>query len=222
MEQASPDPTTYEPNVDFFTMTYSGSGDVTAIAQAVDLSLADPAASTSGCELEDFANFVAGNIALIQRGTCTFADKVTNATAAGAVGVIIFNQGTPDRLGPFAGTLGIPFTIPVVGTSFAIGQDLADPPDTVVHLVTETLSEIPRTYNVFAELEGDDSNVVMAGAHLDSVAEGPGINDNGSGSSALLEAAEAMSQLTPVNTVPFARWGERSSTFWGRPTTSRT
>ena len=44
--------------------------------------------------------------------------------------------------------------------------------------------------NVIAELQGkNDGNVVMAGAHLDSVPEGPGINDNGSGSAALLEVA---------------------------------
>jgi hypothetical protein len=43
--------------------------------------------------------------------------------------------------------------------------------------------------NVIAELPGkNDDNVVMAGAHLDSVQRGPGIQDNGSGSAALLES----------------------------------
>ena len=56
-----------------------------------------PRASTSGCEAADFAGFPAGNIALVQRGTCTFAVKALNAQAAGASAVIIFNQGnTPD------------------------------------------------------------------------------------------------------------------------------
>ena len=49
--------------------------------------------STSGCEPEDFAGFPAGNIALIQRGTCTFEIKGENAAAAGASGVLFFNQG---------------------------------------------------------------------------------------------------------------------------------
>ena len=46
----------------------------------------------------------------------------------------------------------------------------------------------------------------MAGAHLDSVIEGPGINDNGSGSAALLETALLMANLNPENTLRFAWW----------------
>ena len=69
---------------DFAAMTYSGSGDVTAPVQAVDINLAGDRASTSGCEAADFAGFTPGNIALIQRGTCFFRVKVDNAAAAGA------------------------------------------------------------------------------------------------------------------------------------------
>jgi Zn-dependent M28 family amino/carboxypeptidase len=62
--------------------------------------------------------------------------------------------------------------------------------------------------NVLAELPGKNKdNVVMAGAHLDSVTEGPGINDNGSGSAALLETALMMARVKPQNTVRFAWWG---------------
>ena len=93
-------------------MSYSGAGDVTADLTAVDLNLAGDRASTSGCEAGDFAGFPAGNIALIQRGTCTFRIKADNAAAAGAAGVIIFNQGNvvpgDDRLGLFGGTLDLP------------------------------------------------------------------------------------------------------------------
>ena len=63
-------------------------------------------------------------------------------------------------------------------------------------------------YNVIAESKsGDPNNVVMAGAHLDSVQRGPGINDNGSGSAALLEIAEQMAKVKPRNMVRFAWWG---------------
>ena len=51
--------------------------------------------SASGCSAGDFTGFTAGNIALIQRGTCNFGMKVLNAQAAGASGVIIFNEGNP-------------------------------------------------------------------------------------------------------------------------------
>ena len=87
------------PGKDFNIMQYSGSGDVTAPLVAVDLTLppADEPSSTSGCEAADFAGFPAGAVALIQRGTCPFGDKVDNAVAAGASAVIIFNEGQEGR-----------------------------------------------------------------------------------------------------------------------------
>ncbi len=82
LQQISPTATTYVTD----SFTGSGAGDVTATVTAVDISLAPPRASTSGCEAADFAGFPAGNIALIQRGTCDFGLKADNAEAAGAVG----------------------------------------------------------------------------------------------------------------------------------------
>jgi aminopeptidase Y len=73
--QTAPTPTTYAPGTDFFTMEYSGSGNVTTNVQAVDTTATPTDTSTSGCEAGDFAGFVAGRIALIQRGTCTFGAK---------------------------------------------------------------------------------------------------------------------------------------------------
>ena len=61
--------------------------------------------SASGCSASDFAGFIQGNIALIQRGTCTFAQKVANAEAAGASAAVIFNEGNPGRTGLFSGGL---------------------------------------------------------------------------------------------------------------------
>ncbi len=119
------------------------------------------------------------------------------------------NQGTDGRTDAFAGTLGGPVgTVPAIGTSFAIGESLAVE-GAEAHLVTETASEIRQTYNVLAETRGAKKNVVMAGAHLDSVLLGNGINDNGSGSAALLETAEKMAAMKkqPNNRVRFAWWG---------------
>ncbi|HEY3117554.1 MAG TPA: PA domain-containing protein, partial [Chloroflexota bacterium] len=82
--------------------------------------------SSSGCTAADFTGFVPGRIALIQRGSCFFGVKVLNAQAAGASGVIIFNEGNPGRTGVLAGSLvdanGNPIipTIPVAFTSFDI------------------------------------------------------------------------------------------------------
>jgi Zn-dependent M28 family amino/carboxypeptidase len=69
---------------------------------------------------------------------------------------------------------------------------------------------------VIAELPGKNaSNVVMAGAHLDSVNAGPGINDNGSGSAALLEVAEQLAKVKPQNTMRFAWWAAEESNLVG-------
>jgi Zn-dependent M28 family amino/carboxypeptidase len=71
-------------------------------------------------------------------------------------------------------------------------------------------------YNVIAELPGkSNDNVVMAGAHLDSVQAGPGVQDNGSGSAAILETAVQMAKVKPFNTVRFAWWGAEESGLVG-------
>jgi len=226
-EQVSPNDVTYVPDEDFITMDYSGSGDVTEALQAVDLVLPPgPTASTSnsGCEPEDFADFVEGNIALIQRGTCDFSVKAHNAFLAGAVGVIIFNEGQEGRTETLAGTLGDAFSdpIPVIGTSFEIGNELAAllaAGEVIIHLATDTLIELDvPTQNLIAETPtGRDDRVVMAGAHLDSVPEGPGIEDNGTGSATLLETALQIAELgiEPRNTIRFAWWGAEEAGLIG-------
>ncbi|MGH8923245.1 MAG: M28 family metallopeptidase [Acidimicrobiia bacterium] len=196
------------------TFSGSGTGSVTGPVIPVDINLVPPRASTSACEAADFAglDFSGPNdIALIQRGTCFFYDKAFNAQEAGAEAVIIFNQGnTPEREGLIIGNASPgegqePLTIPVVGASFAQGVSLALPESTAF---IDARAESRPQVNVIAELPGhNDDNVVMAGAHLDSVQAGPGINDNGSGSAAMLEVAEQVSKLKPENTLRFAWWG---------------
>ena len=223
LEQVSPNATVYpvDDPAGFSTMSYSGSGDVTAAAEGVDLLLPPAAAantSTSGCEAEDFDAFTAGNIAVIQRGSCSFALKAQNAEAAGAVGAVIFNEGQPDRTEVIFGTLGEPgVTIPVVGAAFDVGVELAAGSVTV-RMAVDAVSEIRSTSNVIAETPaGRDDRVVVVGAHLDSVAEGPGVQDNGSGSAALLEIALQIADLgiEPRNQVRFAWWGAEESGLLG-------
>ncbi len=198
--------------------TGTGYGSATGAVTPVDLALAPPRASTSGCEAADFAGFPAGNIALVQRGTCSFGLKAANAQAAGASAVIIFNQGNdPTREGLVVGTLlpdGAGTRIPVVGASFAAGEALSTPGSTAYINVPEP--ELITQTNVIAQSKwGNPSNVVMAGAHLDSVQAGPGINDNGSGSAAILEVAEQMAKVKPTNAVRFAWWGAEESGLIG-------
>ena len=195
LQQVAPGDVTYTEGTDFSATDHSEPGDVTAAVTPVDLQLGEGNTSTSGCEAEDFANFPAGNIALIQRGTCTFEQKGENAAAAGAVGILFFNQGNtadPSRQGIPAVTLGNGYSgdIPALSLTYALGAQLSTIQGLTMRLFANVERVSSQTYNVLAESRGGDpDNVVMAGAHLDSVAEGPGINDNGSGSSALLEVA---------------------------------
>ena len=125
--RTAPSAKTYVEETDFATMEYSGNGDVTAqVVPTNDIVLPSPGGSTSGCEASDFPAAVAGKIALIQRGTCTFRQKAENAQAAGAIGVVIFNEGdTEERSGILFGTLDPPqMTLPVIGTSTAVGEEL--------------------------------------------------------------------------------------------------
>ncbi|SDC50120.1 PA domain-containing protein [Geodermatophilus telluris] len=198
--RVAPQPTTYAVGTQYQPMTYTGGGVVDdGVVVPVDLG-----SGNSGCEAADFTGFVAGQVALVQRGFCPFAQKAANAQTAGASAVIVANN-VP---GVLNGTLGAPGTrIPVIGVDPDLGAALAAP-GTTVDLTVDATSEIRKTQNVTAELAGRTSdNVVMAGAHLDSVLAGPGINDNGSGSAAILEVAENIAKVKPTNTIRFAWWG---------------
>jgi Zn-dependent M28 family amino/carboxypeptidase len=191
-------------SVPVLRMTYSENtpaGGVTGTLAVV------PTDATPGCEESDFtAAGAAGKIALVSRGGCTFAIKAANAGAAGALGVLVYNN-VP---GAVNGTLGgpVPGSAPAGGLTQADGQALAAQNGAAVTLNLQGVTEDRTSYNVIAETQtGRKNNVVMAGAHLDSVAAGPGINDNGTGSAALLETALQLGGSPKVNNaVRFGWW----------------
>jgi Zn-dependent M28 family amino/carboxypeptidase len=217
---------------DFGVAIASGSGDVVGSVWAVDLVVPPGAAantSTSGCEAGDFAGMPRGSIALMQRGTCGFAVKVFNAAAAGADAAILFNEGQPGRDGPLFADVGPDpqndpealAPIPTLSTPFALGAKLADG---VTNGRTRTLARVKAewtfgdlpTSNVIAETKGGDpNNVIVVGAHLDSVGTGPGINDNGSGSAGILEIAEQLEGAKLRNKVRFVWFGAEESGLLG-------
>jgi hypothetical protein len=185
----------------------------------VDPPTATPS-SASGCSPADFAGFVPGNIALIQRGTCFFGVKVLNAKAAGATGVIIFNEGNPSppgRIGPLNGSFsdanGNSFTpdIPVAFTPWAVGHDLLTQynsgPAPVISLRIDTTFENRPDWNVIADSQGGDKNhTVVIDAHLDAIF-GAGMLDNASGSVSILEIAKLMKDVQPTNHLRFIWFG---------------
>jgi Zn-dependent M28 family amino/carboxypeptidase len=187
---------------------------VTARLQGIDLNLNEDRLlpSTSGCEREDFAGFVPGHVALIRRGTCPFQLKVEHAQAAGAAGVIIMNQGTDGQTGAFSGSLAAAAAIPVIGVTTEVGRRLAaatrEASGTEVHLKIEAEIGTRSTRNVIAERGTMSGSFVIVGAHLDSVSEGSGMNDNASGSAAVLEAALRLArELATGMPIRFAFWG---------------
>ncbi|WP_406184009.1 M28 family metallopeptidase [Streptomyces sp. NBC_01006] len=191
-------------------MTYTASGPEGGVTARIAVAPVD-ADGTNGCEPGDFAaGAFTGRIALVKRGGCTFAVKQANAAAAGAVGAIIYNN----TEGALNGTLGDANAgkVPTGGLSQAEGERLAAEATAgpvEVTLDIRQFRENRKTYNVIAETRGgDENNTVFLGAHLDSVAAGPGINDNGSGSAGILQVAQrlASSQNKIKNKVKFAWW----------------
>ncbi|MCZ4293328.1 M28 family metallopeptidase [Vibrio sinaloensis] len=217
-------------DADFAVMSYSGKSNGTLTAQAAfvtpDFRFDSPDYDdTDGCESSDFVGRdVADKIAIIQRGGCSFSTKVVNAQNAGAKGVIVFNQGNGEgRTSVVNGTLGndSTATIPAFGARYELGKqwyDLSKTTDVPVSLQLNVQDDVVLTQNIIAETKGGDENqVVMLGAHLDSVPEGPGINDNGSGTAGLLEYAVTLANLNaPVkNKVRFAWWAAEEAGLVG-------
>jgi len=219
--EVSPTPRSFVLNTDWGPG--QGTGDATGAqlkpAGGIVLPPTPTSSSTSGCTAADFsAGGFAGKVALIQRGGCNFGVKVLNAEAAGAAGVVIFNEGNPGRTGLLIGNLvdaaGNPVNpaIPVAFTTFDVGQSLANeftagtPP--VLNLSVHSISDPDRQdFNVIAESKGGDPNhVLVVDAHLDAIF-GSGILDNATGSAAILDIAQKMRNVVPQNKLRFIWFG---------------
>lgn len=161
-----------------------------------------------GCTASDYDGLpVAGAVILVDRGKCPFADKEAAAVARGAAAMIVADNVDEKTMG---GTLGekTDVKIPVVSVAKADGAALRGKSGPVtVKLKAKTEQFVAR--NVIAQTKtGSTGDVVLAGAHLDSVREGPGINDNGSGVAAVLETALQLGSSPQVqNAVRFAFFG---------------
>ena len=176
---------------DFRVPGYAPSGRVTGALRAVD----------DGCEADDFDGLVPGEVAFTGAGTCYLWRKTVNARKAGASGLVV--QTSPSRRGVAFATLAVPrLGLPVVLMSRNVPAREGD----VVRLEADALTTRARTQNVIAEIGPTRGPVTMAGAHLDSVPNGPGIDDNGSGVATLLEVARTFGPRPP---------GRLRLAFWG-------
>jgi hypothetical protein len=206
----------YPVEKDWVMARLSGGGDVTAHVRTV-------AGSGTGCSAEEFATFRRGDIALLRRGDCAYDAQVANAEHAGAAAVILYDTQLQPQAGveddrAIAGTtlqrprLRHQANIPVIAVaSPALGAGLLarntadDSP--VAHLQVRMEMNSGADYNVIADSPyGDPNHVVVVDAHLDSI-YGPGMLDNASGSTTILEIALQMSGTPTLNQLRYIWFG---------------
>ncbi|KAK1569695.1 peptidase family M28 [Colletotrichum navitas] len=204
-----------------FGLTYSPSTSEEGITSEVVLG----PEGAAGCDAVNYKGLnVQDKIVLVQRYRCptggTLAGRVRPAAAAGAAAVIVYHDATTNAT---AGSLSAPDPVGFVPAGFinlADGlriKERLDAGETVVaHFQQTQIVEERITQNVLVETEeGDPHNVIMLGAHLDSVQAGPGINDDGSGTSLLIELFLALTKYRTKNKVRFAWWGAEENGLLG-------
>jgi Zn-dependent M28 family amino/carboxypeptidase len=177
----------------------------------------------TACTDAEWSGFTAGHIAIVLGGGCFFRDKVALAQEAGAIAVIAPNtereanvEVRPTLIDPDLATI----PVIVAGREPALALLAAADAGGSAQVIVDTVERPATVENVIAEWPGATDEVVMLGGHLDSVLDGPGINDNGSGVATLLALAESVAaNAQPQKTVRFGFWaseenGEFGSTFY--------
>ena len=171
----------------------SGLGDVSGILTPVGLAMPG--------DLPDGG--LEGRIAFAKRGVITFQAKAENIFAAGAVGLVIYNN----VFGPFRGVLATQPDFPVISISRNDGEAIEDllADSEIEALITLTTKDLP-SQNVIAEKKGPGESVVVLGGHYDSVPGIAGANDNASGAAVLVTLARMLADVDlpfTIRIVPF-------------------
>ncbi|KAG0676229.1 hypothetical protein C6P40_001285 [Pichia californica] len=173
-----------------------------------------------GCNDDDYLNISNNNILLIKRGECSFGLKAQLTSKFGAKAAIIYNN----EPGEIRGTLGVPPDGVSVAPCLGINLEEGLKYESLLlnGEILNTMIQIDSfvgpitTVNVIAETNhGNDENIVMLGAHSDSVSAGPGINDDGSGTISLLEVAKQLTNYRVNNKVRFAFWAAEEEGLLG-------
>ncbi|MCV7302799.1 M28 family peptidase [Mycobacterium barrassiae] len=179
-----------------------------------------PQKTAAGCRSADYGTVsMKGAIAVVDDTGCSIVDKQNAAVDKGAVGLLVVSAPQPGAGSPaglFTPGYYQKLTIPVgvIGTDANAALRRTTAP---VKLVLDRKPVMKKTRNVLAQTKsGDTRNVVMVGAHLDSSAVSPGINDDGSGVAAVLETAVALGSSPQIrNAVRFALWGSEENSLQG-------
>jgi aminopeptidase YwaD len=200
LEVVSPGSVVYAAN----PMTFSASGDVEAEVVVVS-NLGEPG---------DFPASTSGRIALIERGTIPLRDKAENARAAGAIGVIIYNN----EPGNFTATANQSIDIPAVTISQEDGQalrSLAEGQTLRMTLSVKAVINQGESLNVLAKMAGTEECELLVGGHMDSVPAGPGANDNASGTAVALEIARVLAAHGDTDGVCITLFGAEEAGLLG-------
>ena len=154
--------------------------------------------------VDDFPSAARGAVVLIERGDITFVEKVANAVAAGAAGVVIFNN----EAGTFYGSLQQGVSIPVVSISQNEGRLLQSSLAAGPVEVELSVSAVEGTvsHNVVARPPGRECETVTGG-HYDSVIQAPGASDNASGTATVIEIATVLAQRGQMSGNCFVLFG---------------
>jgi Zn-dependent M28 family amino/carboxypeptidase len=208
LERLGPQPVAWADGTDVRAMLFSPSGEVRARVTP----------ARGGCGPADLLGFPEGDVALLEPGPCLRRDQVTNAQDVGAAAVIFpYPDTAPGR--PLRPTLVYPdgIQIPALAVTPEVGDALTAQGEKrpTVHIRVDTSSRWVRADSVIAENPGDRDRVVMLGAHLDSVVDGPGMNDNGSGVAVLLATAQWLAGQRTEATVRIAFWAGEEEGLYG-------
>lgn len=182
-----------------------------------------------GCDASDFEAVTPEppfekqkkKIALIERGKCAFGNKTELAGKFGYNAVVIFDN-DPKAEGGLHGTLNSisDHSVSTIGVTHATGKKLIERILLNKHYSLEfsmdSYVKRIKTKNVIADTKhGDEDNIVALGAHSDSVEEGPGLNDDGSGTISLLNVAKQLTHFKINNKVRFAWWSAEEEGLLG-------
>jgi len=200
---------TYGPD-DILPLIFAPAGEATGPIVAIDWVPETADRTGKGCQVADYGDLPEGAIVLVRSGPCFRREQVLAAQAAGAAGFVAAYGWAPSGGVPRA-TLIDPggLEIPAIAAAGPAAEALAAAAAAggSVRLATDASTTRLRTRSIIGELAGSEpENVIMLGAHLDSVIDGPGINDDGSGVAALLEIARALRQTRPRATIRLAFW----------------
>jgi aminopeptidase YwaD len=177
------------------TLPVENTGSATVSGRVVSAGIGRP---------EDFPATTKGSIALVERGGLFFNDKVVNAVAAGAIGVIIYNN----EAGLFYGSSSQPAKVPVVAISDTEGKSLRDAATAGNASAEVSIGDVSsaNSHNVIAKPPGKACETVTGG-HYDSVIQAPGASDNATGTSTVLEIASVMAQNDDMHSNCFVLFG---------------